>query len=146
MARTQKSISYEMLYELGFKTAIRGHHVYKDVWTPCNEDVLICKKDDRQEAIEFDKNAVGVYNKTSTDDQLLVGHIPIELSRIMAGFLATSITNSLIVKPCGKRRREIGLIIPGSYYQAWGGKACDRTRTRPHTPSEKARVVHRTSC
>ena len=58
----------------------------------------------------------GVYKKTSTDDQLLVGHIPIELSRIMAGFLAASITNSLIVKPCGKRRREIGLIIPGSYY------------------------------
>ena len=34
----------------------------------------------------------------------------------MAGFIAASITNSLIVKPCGKRRREIGLIIPGSYY------------------------------
>ena len=49
--------------------------------------------------------------------KLLVGHIPIELSRLMAGFPAASITNSLIVKPCGKRRRrEIGLIIPGSYY------------------------------
>ena len=96
MARTQKSISYEMLYELGFNTAIRGHHVYKDVWTPCNEDVLICKKDDRQEAIEFDKNAVGVYKKTSTDDQLLVGHIPIELSRIMAGFLSCCFDNEFV--------------------------------------------------
>ena len=42
-------------------------------------------------------------------------HVPIELSRVLAGFLAASETNSLTVKVCGKRKREVGLVAPGCY-------------------------------
>ena len=34
---------------------------------------------------------------------------------MLAGFLAGSETNSLTVKDCGKRKREVGLVVPGCY-------------------------------
>ena len=49
------------------EAAIRGHHVYKVTWTPILDEVLICKKDNREEAKEYDLHAVGVY-KESPDE------------------------------------------------------------------------------
>ena len=43
----------------------------------------------------------------------LAGHAPVGLSRVLAGFLATSETNSLTVDVCGKRKHEVGLVVPG---------------------------------
>ena len=52
--------------------------MYKVVWTPRQEEWLVCKKDNRQEALEHDPNAVGVYKESSEDSSLaLVGHVPI---------------------------------------------------------------------
>ena len=51
-------------------------------------------------------------------ETMLVGHVPIELSMLLSRFLAVE------VKVCGKRRREVGLVIPGHY------KA--RTKSRSH--------------
>ena len=45
----------------------------------------------------------------------LAGHVPIELSRVLAGFVAASKTNLLTVKVCGKRKRDVGLVVPGCY-------------------------------
>ena len=55
---------------LGF---IRGHHVYKEVWHAMIGEMLKGASDDRKEAKEYDKYAVGLYK-----GDLLVGHIPIE--------------------------------------------------------------------
>ena len=75
---------------------------------------LIYKKDNREEAKEYDLHAVGVYKKSPNEGNLdLTGHVPIELSRVLAGFLAVSEMNSLTVKVCGKR--EVGLVVPGCY-------------------------------
>ena len=118
MARTNNNFVFSMAYEIKFKAAIRRHHVYKTTWTPVLEEVLICKKDNCEEAKEFDVNAVGVYKvKISPEGENLdlAGHVPVELSRILAGFLAASETNSLTVKVCGKRKREVGLVVPGCF-------------------------------
>ena len=49
----------------------------------------------------YDLNAVGVYKESPEEGNLdLTGHVPIELSRVLAGFLAASETNSLTVKVC----------------------------------------------
>ena len=86
---------------------------------------LIGKKDERQEAVERDPNAVGVYKELPGKEILeLAGHIPIELSRIVAGFLGASEINSVSVQVCGKRKREVGLIVPGMYRA--------RTKRRKH--------------
>ena len=120
-----------MSYEMKFKAAIRGHHVYKATWSPVMNEVLICKKDNREEAQEYDSNAVGVYNDIAKQNNLeLARHVPVEPSRVLAGFLASNESNSLAVQVCGKRKREVGLVIPGCYNaQTSQKKICDSLST-----------------
>ena len=56
--------------------------------------------------------------------ETLNGHIPIELSRIVAGFLGASEMMHQSVQVCCKRKREVGLIVPGMYRA--------RTKRRKH--------------
>ena len=55
-------VTYELNYnwvpekKLEFQTAIRGHHICKDIWVPS-----IGQKSTRKEAIKYDKNAIGVF-------------------------------------------------------------------------------------
>ena len=75
--------------------------------------------------MDHDEHAVGVYKFESDDaETMLVGHVPIELSILLSRFLKASEKNAVEVKVCGKRRREVGLVIPGHY------KA--RTKSRSH--------------
>ena len=65
---------------------------------PLQEEWLVCKKDNRQEELEHDPNAIGVYKECSEDSRLaLVGHILIEFSRLVAGFLGASKMNLVSV-------------------------------------------------
>ena len=103
--------------------AIRGHHVYKATWSPVMNEVLICKKDNSEEAQEYDSNAVRVYKDIAKWKGLeLEGHVLVELSRVLAGFLASNESNSLTVQVCEKRKREVGLVIPGCYNARTSGK------------------------
>ena len=72
---------HEINYRIEFQTAIRGHHIYKDVWVPHIGQNLICKRDTREEAMEYDKNAIGVFK--SDDPETLVEHLPIEISCLL---------------------------------------------------------------
>ena len=75
---------FEMFYSVDFETVIRGHHIYKSVWKPCDGEILNCVRDKRGEAMEYHKNAIGVYRTPSESEQkMLVGHVPIELSSSM---------------------------------------------------------------
>ena len=53
-------MSYDLVFEVDFETNIRGHHVYKSVWTPILGEQLKCMKDNREEAKDHDENATGV--------------------------------------------------------------------------------------
>ena len=79
------SSNYEMLYKIEFTGPIRGHHIYKDCWTPFIGQRLFCKPDSRTEALTYDKYALGVY-KRGEDSEKLVGHLPIELSQLLYNF------------------------------------------------------------
>ena len=80
-----------MFYQIEFKTAIRGHHVYEQTWTPSLGEILQCKRDNRREALDHDEHAVGVYKFESDDaETMLVGHVPIELSMLLSRFLKAS--------------------------------------------------------
>ena len=53
------SVLYKMNFKIEFRTAIRGHHIHKrrlgtTYWTKI-------KTDTREEAIEYDQNAIGVF-------------------------------------------------------------------------------------
>ena len=92
MTRTSHNFSLDMCYEIKVKTAIREHHVFK-AWIPRQEDWLVCKKDNCQEALEHYPNAIGVYKLT-------------ELSRLVAGFLGASKINSVSVQVWEKKTRS----------------------------------------
>ena len=102
-----------MSYRISFSCAVRGHHIYKALWTPTKDEKLYCRKDERMEAEAYDSHAIGVY-KT---DGVLVGHIPIEISSVIDYFLRDSPDNRLDAIVIGKRKREVGLVIPASTLQ-----------------------------
>ena len=115
MARSVAA-KFEMFYSVDFETVIRGHHIYKSVWKPCDGEMLNCVKDKRGEAMEYDKNAIGVYRTPSESEQkMLVGHVPIELSSLMNNFLKANDSNKLVAKVSGKRKREVGLVVPAKF-------------------------------
>ena len=51
-----------------FSSYIRGYHVYKDVWTPVMEEMLLLRKEPTNE------NAAAVLNEDG-----VVGHVPFNL-------------------------------------------------------------------
>ena len=107
MSRTA-IVNFEMLYKVEFICAIRGHHVCKTSWTPVLNEKLECKKDNREEALSHDKHSVGVFKR----DETLVGHVPIEISRIIDYFMQNNEKNFLSATVVGSRKREIGLVVP----------------------------------
>ena len=89
--------------------------MYKTKWEPQIVEKLICGKDVRTEGIEHDKFCIGVYQRISQEERKLVGHVPIEISRLLYQFLEADEQNRLIAVPSGKRKREIGLVVPAKY-------------------------------
>ena len=84
MARADR-VEFEMNSILQFKSVIRGHHVYREIWAPVKDETVLCMEDERGEAKSFDKYAVG------------------------------SCSANVFAKVKGKRKREIGLVVPALY-------------------------------
>ena len=63
------------------------------------------------EALEIDKQALGVYNS----NEVLVGHVPIQVSSLLHLFLQADEENRLICQVTGKRKREVGLVVPAKF-------------------------------
>ena len=72
---------------------------------------LKCKKDDRKEALDYDSHAVGVYKR-----DVLIGHVPIEISALTDYFLKESEKNYVDATVTGKRKREVGLVVSALLY------------------------------
>ena len=94
-------VNFEMVYKYEFTCGIRGHHVYKTNWTHVLNERLNCKKDNHKEALSYDKDSVGVFKKDGT----LVGHIPIELSRLIDYFMKENKENFVSALVVGPRKR-----------------------------------------
>ena len=64
----------------------------------------------------YDEFSVGIYHlsTSSSQDQELVGHLPIELSFLLCKFLSRE-GCSLEFSPTGARFLEDGLVVPGRY-------------------------------
>ena len=75
-------------------SAVRGYHVYRDVWEPSVGEKLVAR---REFDNHFDKFAVKVLNGEET-----VGHLPREYLRIAWYFLARG--GSISVEVSGHRR------------------------------------------
>ena len=71
--------------------------------------------DNRDEAQENDKYAVGIYKKNDDGSKELVGHASVEFSSLLYHFLQASAENCINVEVIGKRKRELGLVVLAKY-------------------------------
>ena len=102
------------MFEVQFTPVIRGHHIYKSVWTPTLGEKLNCREDNCKEAKQHDEYAIGTYLEANTGNEL-VGHVPMELSYVIYTFLRAYDDNEVSVKVAGSRRLENRLVVPGTF-------------------------------
>ena len=87
------------------ESVVRGHHIYKETWTPSVGEVLLVQQEPEN---PHDRRAVCIL-KSST----IVGHVPRELSRVFWFFLSHGGTISCEI--IGHRKRGKGLEVPCLY-------------------------------
>ena len=63
------------VFELTVRTAVRGYHIYKEVWTPAIGEEFVCRQERDN---DHDRHAVSVHKEG--DDVL--GHLPREISSV----------------------------------------------------------------
>ena len=91
--------------EYSLDSVVRGHHIYKAVWTPVVGEVLAVQaEEDNSE----DQYAVAVLKAGG-----VVGHVPREYSRIFYYFLRHGGTIECAVS--GHRKHGVGLEVPCMY-------------------------------
>ena len=91
--------------------------MYKQLRKPKINEILHCKEDKRAEAKVYDTNTVGVYvtDERRETENTLAGHVPIEPSRLLTLFLQENSDNPLTATVKGKRKREVGLVVPANF-------------------------------
>ena len=106
-------VNFEMVYKFTceFTYGIRGYHFYKTNWIPLLNEMLNCKKDNREEALSYDEHSVGVFKKHGT----LVGHIPIELYQLIDYFMKECKGNFVSASVVGPGKREVALVVPTKF-------------------------------
>ena len=114
-ARNDECCEFKITHQIKFQSLIRGHHVYENVRNPYKGETLIAQPDNRYGAQENDKYAVGIYKKNDDGSKELVGHAPVEFSSLLYHFLQASAGNCINVEVIGKRKREVGLVVPAKY-------------------------------
>lgn len=93
-------------YTYEMESEIRGYHVYGSSWKPKIGDLLLT---DREVSNEDDKFAVAVYEElglNELDGKKIVGHLPVEFSRIAAYFIEND--GEISCKVTGKRKHSKG--------------------------------------
>ena len=89
------------------RSVVRGHHVYKTVWTPVVGERLSLSPEDEN---EHDTHAVAVLR-----EEAVVGHAPRHLSRVFYFFLRHGRTITTEITCTGHRRYGCGLEVPCLY-------------------------------
>ena len=70
-------------YDLKIITAVRGYHVYQEVWNPIVGEAFICQQENGN---EHDAYAVGTIRAEGGNE--VIGHLPRKISRVAFFFLA----------------------------------------------------------
>jgi hypothetical protein len=64
-------------FQLIVDTAVRGYHIYRDIWHPETGESFICRQESDN---EHDRYAVAVH--MNENESQIVGHLPRELSKV----------------------------------------------------------------
>ena len=88
------------------ESVIRGHHVFKNIWTPRLGEVLLVSQEPGN---IHDRQAVALLKA----DRTVVGHVPREFSRVFWHFLNHG--GKVSCEVTGKRKHGKGLEVPCVY-------------------------------
>jgi hypothetical protein len=80
-------------------SCLRGHHIYKKIWTPTIGEELLCQ---REPTNMTDRYAVSI-----TKGSTVVGHLPNKISIVSSLFIRCG--GSITCKITGKRRTSVDL-------------------------------------
>ena len=87
------------------ESVVRGHHVYKVIWTPViGEELEVRTKDDN----DHDQHAVAVVK-----DGVVIGHMPRLAAEVSWFFLKRG--GSITCRITGNRKFGVGLEVPCTY-------------------------------
>ena len=93
-------------------SVIRGHHFFKEVWTPVVGERLAVRKEYGNKHCRF---AVAVFKTSCRSCRAgIVGRVPLEISLSLWNFLTEG--GEIICEVAGKRRKGKGLEVPCIYY------------------------------
>lgn len=85
--------------------------MYENISSPYKGEKLAVRPDNREEAFEHNKYAIGIYKKKDGDCDELVGYAPAGVLSLLYHFLQTSDDNCVEVEILGKRKLEVGLVV-----------------------------------
>ena len=88
------------------ESVIRGHHVFKDVWTPHSGEILLVEKEPGN---AHDRRAVALLKA----DRTTVGHMPREFSRVFWHYLSHG--GKISCEVMGRRKFGKGPEVPCIY-------------------------------
>ena len=88
------------------ESVIRGHHVFKDVWTPHSGEILLVEKEPGN---SHDRCAVALLKA----DRTTVGRVPREFSRVVWHYLSHG--GKISCEVTGRRKFGKGLEVPCVY-------------------------------
>ena len=114
-ARDDECCEFKIMHQIKFQSLIRGHHMYKNVWSPYKGETLTAQPDNQDEAQENDKCVVGIHKKNDDGSKELVDLAPVEFSSLLYHFLQASAENCINVEVIDKRKREVGLVVLAKY-------------------------------
>ena len=86
--QSREEAEQTMSFSFTFDSVIRGHHIYKDIWTPSVGEILSCKPESGN---IHDLYAVAVHRRDrdniTTDSDCIVGHVSRSISAVCCLFL-----------------------------------------------------------
>ncbi len=98
-------------------SVIRGHHIYKETWTPHIDEELIAGC---EEGNVYDRHAVAILK-----DGEVVGHMPRTIARYSWYFLKRGSIKCVVT---GRRKKGIGLEVPCDYIYSGPVKAVQKLK------------------
>ena len=90
-------------YTYEMESEIRGYHVYRSSWKPKIGDFLLT---DQEVSNKDDKFAVAVYEELGIHGKKIVGHLPMEFSRIATYFIENG--GEISCQVTGQRKHSKG--------------------------------------